>query len=41
MQRSMVFLVPSPTGREGDLYLRVGPRAVAVYDYDVEMRRVA
>ncbi len=38
--RGFVYLVPTPTGREGDMYMQIGPRAVAVYDYAVEMKRV-
>jgi len=38
-QRSFVYLVPQPSGREGDLYMQVGSRAVAVYDYEIEMRK--
>jgi hypothetical protein len=38
--RGLVYLVPTPTGREGDMYMQIGPRAVAVYDYIVEMKRV-
>mmetsp|Transcript_29725 Transcript_29725/g.60023 ORF Transcript_29725/g.60023 Transcript_29725/m.60023 type:complete len:357 (-) Transcript_29725:100-1170(-) len=36
-QRSLVYLVPSPNSKEGDLYMQVGGKAVAVYDYDVRM----
>ena len=41
VQRSLVFLVPSPSGREGDLFMQVGARAVAIYDYQLDMRRVS
>lgn len=40
VQRSMIYLVPSPNSREGDLYMQVGGKAVAVYDYKLSMRRV-
>ena len=39
-QRSMIYLVPSPNSREGDLYMQTGGKAVAVYDYKITMRPV-
>lgn len=38
-QRALVYLVPSPNSREGDLYMQVNGRAVAVYDYELRLTR--
>jgi hypothetical protein len=39
--RGLVYLIPTPTGKEGEMYMQIGPRAVAVYDYAIEMKKVA
>lgn len=39
--RSLVYLVPTPSGREGDLYMQVGSKAVAIFDYTLEMQRIS
>ena len=40
-QRGMIYLIPNPNSREGDLYMQVGGKAVAVYNYRLSMRRVS
>lgn len=37
--RGFVYLIPSPNSREGEMYMQVGPRAVAVYDYALSMKK--
>lgn len=39
--RSLVYLVPTPSGREGDLYMQVGSKAVAIFDYTLEMKKTS
>ena len=38
-QRIAVYLTPNPNSREGILWQQVGGRAVAFFDYGIEMRR--
>jgi len=39
-QRNLVYLVPNPNSKEGDLYMQTKGRAVAIYEYAIEMKRV-
>jgi hypothetical protein len=34
-----VFLVPNPNSREGILWQEVGGKAVAIFDYELDMHR--
>ena len=39
-QRIAVFLTPNPNSREGLLWQQVGGKAVAYFDYDVDMKKI-
>ena len=39
ISRIAVYLTPNPNSREGVLWQQVGGRAVAFYDYELEMKR--
>jgi hypothetical protein len=39
ISRIAVYLIPNPNSREGVLWQQVGGKAVAFYDYELEMRR--
>ena len=40
IQRIAVFLTPNPNSREGVLWQQVGGKAVAYFDYDVDMKKI-
>ena len=40
VQRVAVFLTPNPNSREGVLWQQVGGKAVAFFDYDLNMKRI-
>ena len=40
LNRIAVFLTPNPNSREGILWQQVGGRAVAFFDYEIEMKRI-
>ena len=40
VQRVAVFLTPNPNSREGVLWQQVGGKAVAFFDYDLNMKRM-
>ena len=40
VQRVAVFLTPNPNSREGVLWQQVGGKAVAFFDYDINMKRI-
>ena len=39
--RIAVYLTPNPNSREGVLWSQVGGKAVAFFDYDLDMRRIS
>lgn len=40
VQRIAVYLTPNPNSREGVLWQQVGGKAVAFFDYDIEMKKI-
>ena len=40
VQRIAVFLTPNPNSREGVLWQQVGGKAVAYYDYEIDMKKI-
>lgn len=40
LQRIAVYLTPNPNSREGVLWQQVGGKAVAYFDYDIEMEKI-
>mmetsp|Transcript_3580 Transcript_3580/g.10166 ORF Transcript_3580/g.10166 Transcript_3580/m.10166 type:complete len:362 (+) Transcript_3580:96-1181(+) len=40
MQRIATYLTPNPNSREGVLWQQVGGKAVAFFDYDIDLKRI-